>query len=389
VARFGPFAGTTSDSGADGIGPGDLGWVPTLADAGQLDGRFEPGERLAATRALLRAGLSAPLLLGRWLRLTPSLGGAASAYAFDAAVGPLANAWAVASATAETELARRYGPLRHAIIPRLAWRMGTGVSGGSLPAFGYDGWDRGGEAPQDAAATFAGPRLLSAAPSGPFQQGRASVETRLDGPMGEALRFEAGQDFDLRSGELAESFATLRASVGPVTAAGAARYAGVAVRPPSVGEPPGRHLDAWTEVRGSLRVRTAAGYDFHTAVRSVGPGGSPSEQGGVDTLFDLRPTPLGAFGQANAGVRLPIGRATVGYDLLFTPRAETLPACNVDEASRPVGALHVQQHAGTFVWNSPCRCFRATITVKVNDCGGWGLSGGIDLSPKEPAEPQE
>jgi LPS-assembly protein len=383
VARFGPLSGVTSDSGANGIGPGDLGWAPTSTDAGQLDGRFEPGERLAATRAAVRGEVSAPITVGRWLRLAPFLRGAASGYAFDAVAAPIADAWGVAGATVETELSRRAGTVRHAIVPRLAWRIGSGVSGGRLPAVAYDGWDRATEVPPGADATFIGPRLLSSAPPGTFQQGRASIETRLDGPTGEVLHFELGQDAELREARLAESYVTLRASAGPLTAEGAARYAGFATRP-VVAADPSRPADDWTEVRGSLRLKTRRGYDLHAGLRSVGAGGSPSEQAGVDALFDLRPTPLGLSALANAGFRLPIGPATIGYDVLAPPREVSAPACADTGGTRRLGAFHVQQQSASFVWDSPCRCFRLSISAHLDDCGNYGLAAGIDLSSKEP-----
>ncbi len=392
VARFGPLSGTTNDAGADGKGAGDRGWVPSAPDPGQLDGRFEPGERLAATRAAVRAELSYPLAVGRWLRLAPFLRGAVSAHAFDAAVDAIANAWGAAGATAETELSRRFGALRHSIVPRLAWRIGTGVAGGALPAFGYDGWDRGGEVPPGAAPSFDAPRLLSAAPPGAFQQGRASIETRLAGRSGEELlSFELGQDFDLRASDLAESFATLRASIGPLTAEGVARYAGFATRPPVPTATP-LALDDWTEVSGTLRFLTGRGHDLHARLRSVGAGGPASEQGGVDALFDLRPTPLDASSQASVGFKLPLGPATFGYDVLFPGRDVTVGSCDATGAgdTRRLSALHVQQHAASFVWDSPCRCFRLSAQVRFNDCDGLfdpreaGFRVAIDLSPGEP-----
>jgi LPS-assembly protein len=382
LARFGPLDGATSDAGADGLGPGDRGWNPVLADAGQLDGRWNPGERLAATRASLRAEVSHPLAVARLLRVTPFLLGAASAFVFDAVADPAVTAWGAGGATVESELSRRFGTLRHAVVPRLAWRIGSGVAGEALPAFGYDGWDRAAEVPPLAAGTFDAPRLLAAAPPGSFHQGRASLETRLDGPGGELLRLEAGQDFDLRAGRLAESFATLRVGAGPLRAEGVLRYAGFAARPAPT-TPSALRLGDWTEVAGTLRFRTQRGYDLHAAVRQVGAGGSPSVQGGADALFDLRPTPLPASAQASAGARLPIGSATLGYDLLITPRAVTVPGCDA-VGTRRLGALHAQQQTATFVWDSPCHCLRLSARVRVNDCGDVAFSAGVDLSPGEP-----
>jgi LPS-assembly protein len=383
LARFGPASGATGDAGSDGVGPGDRGWAAATPDPGQLDGRFDPGERLAATRALVRAELSAPVPIGRWLRLAPFLRGAASGYAFDAAADAVGNAWGVAGAAAEAELSRRFGALRHAIVPRLAWRAGTGVAGGALPAFAYDGWDRADAVPPDAAATFAGPRLLSAAPPGPFQQGRASLATRLEGPKGELLHAEVGQDFDLRAGDLAEAFATARATAGPLSVDGAVRYAGLGARPAGPASLALRPED-WTEVRAGVRLRTGRGLDLHGAVRSVGAGGSPAEQAGADALFDPRPTTLPMSAQASAGLRIPVGPASLGYDVLFPPREVTVPQCD-GTGSRRLGALHVQQQTASFVWDSPCRCFRLSAHVRLNDCGDVAFSAGIDLSPGEPA----
>ena len=54
-------------------------------------------------------------------------------------------------------------------------------------------------------------------------------------------------------------------------------------------------------------------------------------------------------------------------------------------ATRELGALHVQQHAASFLWDSPCRCFRLSARVKLNDCDGFDPRGAtfdlaIDLS---------
>ncbi|MGB8931832.1 MAG: LPS-assembly protein LptD, partial [Anaeromyxobacteraceae bacterium] len=283
----------------------------------------------------------------------------------------------------ETELSRRFGALRQSIVPRLAWRVGSGVLGGRLPGPGYDGWDRAAEIPPGAAVSFVAPRLLAAAPPGSFAQGRASVETRLDGPVGELLHLELGQDFDLGAGELADAFATLRASAGPFTASASAGYAGLARRVRSVADP-SRPLDDWTEVRGSVSVHSRRGHEFHAGLLSIGAGGAPSGQGGADALFDLRPTPFGASSLASAGFRLPIGPATIGYDLAFPARDFDAPRDAAGNVAH-YDALHVQQQTATFVWDSPCRCFRASAYVRLKKGGEFDtLGASIDLSPGEP-----
>jgi LPS-assembly protein len=380
IARFAPARGVTNDAGGDGRGPGDLGWSPWIADAGQLDGRWEPGERLAATRAMVRAGVERPLLVGRWLRLAPFVAGAASGYAFDADASSVAQAWGVAGVGVESELSRRFGEgFRHSIVPRLAWRLGSGVLGDPLPAFGYDQWDRGGAVPPGAAARFEEPRMLAAAPPGRFQQGRASIETRIGAPGAELLRAEVGQNVDLDAGRLGERFATLRGAYGLVAVDGAVRYASPGSRPAGEWATAPRP-DGWTELRGALSVRSPWGQEVHASALRIGAGGSPFLQAGVDDLFDPRPSSFPLTAQGSAGLRLPLGPALVTYDLLVPTREVAVPVCN-GAGTRQIGALHVQQHAATLTWDSPCRCFKASVLVRRTDCGDTSFSASFVLNP--------
>jgi LPS-assembly protein len=218
--------------------------------------------RPAATRADARAEISAPILVGGAVTVAPFVRGAALGYGFDEAEDPAASAWGIGGATLASEISRRYGAMRHAIVPRLEWRAGTHAAGEVLPFPAYDAHDRSSTA------------LLSAAP-GPFQQLRAAIENRLDGPSATAARVEVGQDVDLRAGRLAETFAGLGVSAGPVVADARASFFAADGR----AEParPARipsSLDRFTELRGSVAVQDRRGDGIRAGFLAVGPGGS-------------------------------------------------------------------------------------------------------------------
>jgi LPS-assembly protein len=90
--------------------------------------------------------------------------------------------------------------------------------------------------------------------------------------------------------------------------------------------------------------------------------------------------------QATSGFRLVMGPMTIAYDLLFPPREVTLDTCDAT-GKRQVSAFHVQQQTATFIWNSPCRCFRAALKLGINDCANSfkdvSFKAEIDLSPSE------
>jgi hypothetical protein len=144
AARFAPIRGPTGDEGANGIGPGEKGWSKDAIDQGERDGRWESGERLAATRALSRVEVRAPVSLRRLLTVEPWLAGTAAAYAFEAGASPQIDARLAGGLTLSTSLSRTFGGttrLRHTIEPSVAWRAGTGEAGPGLPTYAYDEMD--------------------------------------------------------------------------------------------------------------------------------------------------------------------------------------------------------------------------------------------------------
>lgn len=378
---------------ASRLGSAILDVVPVAAGPLRLSGhlgaaRFAalrpvgPGDRdragrPAMTRADGRAEVALPLLLGRAVTFAPFLRGAALGYGPDGAE-PHHVAWGVAGAVVESEVSRRFGAVRHAIAPRLEWRTGSGALGDPLPTVAYDLYDR------------AQAGLLSAAP-GAFSQLRASVETRLETASAAILRLELGQDADLRARRLAEAFASLALAVGPLSADVGARFFSVEGRPvPARPAAIPSQLDRLTELRASIGLQDRRGDAIRASLFSVGPGGSGRLVAGLDPLFDVRSTGLDASATANLAVRANLGGgARLGYDALLPGRPAIVASCQGDRTgARRVEALQVQQHSGSLTWDSPCRCFRLTLTARVDDCGNYGYSANVELARLGSAAPR-
>jgi len=393
LSRFAPPSGSTSDGGADGVGPADRGlpggpgariwtsWQRDPADATELDGRWQPGERLAVTRADVRAELAAPLALGGWLTARPFLRGAALGYRFDAAVSSLANAWGVAGAELMTRLQRRDGEWRQLLEPRLEWRWGSAVAGRALPAFGYDELDRAPAVPAGVdGAAFALRRVAAAAPEGLFHQARLALATRLERSGQELLRASLAQELELQRGRLAELGLSVAAGAqGPLAVEAELRlwpdrrWAGA---PTPVH---GSWLDRFSEASLRLRARDGRGDTFTAGLAALGAGGSGRLTGGGDALFGTSPTALRPLALANLGVRFQLGAAALAYEVVLPARAQT-PFCDAS-STRTVRALQPQSHVASVEWESPCRCFRVKAAIRVNDCGGFGFEPSFDLGP--------
>ncbi|MCM2334108.1 MAG: LPS-assembly protein LptD, partial [Anaeromyxobacteraceae bacterium] len=382
LSRFAPPNGVTSDGGRDGLGPGDRGWIRDAADPEELDGGWDPGERLAASRADGRVELTAPFTVGDLLAVEPSVRAAAAGYAFDASRDPVAAAWGSAGLAVSTGLSRRFGALRHELSPRLEWRFTTGAAGAALPAYGYDGWDRGAAVPAGsvlaAGSAFPGTRLAAAAPPGASSQLRLSLATRLTRGDEELARAEVGQELDLRRGRLAEAFLRASAARGPLSGEVDARL-WTAGRLQAVPEPEyGSWLDAVSEVRLKLALADGRGDELRAGLLAVGSGGSGRLGAGADALFDPRPAATAALASGSLAAAIRLGPATLGYEVLLPVRTSVVPAC-VGTDTRVADAWEVQQQTGSLAWDSPCRCFRARVSVRLNACGDLGASLAFDL----------
>jgi LPS-assembly protein len=333
-----------------------------------------------------------PLILGDAVEVEPFVRGAALGYVFEDGSDPAANAWGIAGVRVSSTLGRDFGALRHRFTPRIEWRAGTDLMGdANLPA-SYDAFDRatrptlhvpiisnaGGVALADAVPL----PILSAAPRGRFHQLRAAVDTRLSLRGADVVRLELGQDYDVETGKLSETFAAGQVRAGRVAADASARFLAFDGRQepvPATGRAPlpSSPLDRLTELRASASVSDRRGDALRLGLLSIGRGASGALVAGLEPLFDLRPAPMEAVSQGNAGVTARIGGATATYDVLF-PGRPVVRIC--PDRTREVGALHVQQHVGTFSWQSPCRCFKAAALVSVDDCGNVSYRATLDLS---------
>ncbi len=385
LTRFAPLRGITGDEGADGIGPGDRGWgVPAVGsvrapsvppfDAGERDGAWQPGERLAATRLRARAELSAPLRAGRFALAEPWVAADAAGYAFEAARDPQANARLAGGLALSTELSRRFGggqpdgrgSVLHAVVPRVEWRFGSRAAGPALPS-GY-AFDDADVAPAPPVGDPLQPaRTLSAAPPAGYQQLRVALRNRLLLPLGvkdrAAVDLDVGQDLDLAAGRRAESWAALALRLPSLTADASARFhvLGAGLPPGSPGAPFPSALDRIAELRAGFTLGGPRA-ELHGSLVALGPGGSQRLAAGADPLFDPRPLGVDPVAQGSAGFRVRWSAATLAYDLDFNARRLTTPVVAGGRTDP-----HVFQQTARLTWDSPCRCFRLGVVAALRE----------------------
>jgi LPS-assembly protein len=376
VARFAPIHGVTGDEGNDGFGPGERGWSG-LPDAGEGDGRWQPTERLAATRAAVRAELAAPFTWGHGLALEPWIAGTAAAYALAAGQGSQVDGRVAGGLALSTTLSRAFGEgpslLRHDVQPRLAWVAGADPAGPGLPNFAYDELDVAAAQPLPAPANAPARRTLSALPGGRFQQAQISLRNRLwrAGPAGWAstsLDVTLGQDVDLAAGRLSETWAQGSLHLGPVSADAGARFYAFGAGPPAGAGPataplPRSFFDAFTSLHARLAVADPHGDDVHASLLAVGEGGSPRLLAGLEPLFDPRPNAFDALAIGGVGAVGRTSGATLTYDALYYARSLPSPPC-AGKSTDP----HFFQQSVSALWDSPCHCWRAGLTAVLNEC---------------------
>jgi LPS-assembly protein len=363
------------------------GWVAGGAPfAVEHPSGVDSGLRAAVFRGDVRLEVAAPILAGDAVVVEPFLRGAALGYAFEDGMDPDAQAWGLAGARLETSFGRAFGAIHHRVTPRIEWLIGSDAMGGADLASAYDGLDRVSRSSLESLPSVGPVQLalpiLSATPRGLFQQLRAAVDTRLSRRNVDVVRLELGQDYDLEEGRFAETFAVGQLRAGRLAADATARFLAFDERTepvPPTGRPrlPWSPLDRFTELRASASLSDRRGDSLRLGILSIGRGASGALVAGIDPLFDLRPAPLEAVAQGNAGVAGRFRGATVTYDVLF-PGRPVVRAC--PDRTREVGALHIQQHVGTFAWQSPCRCFKAAALVSVDDCGNVSYRATFELA---------
>lgn len=384
VSRFAPLYGVTGDQGVNGIGPGERGWGAegSPPDAGEGDGRWEgpgpggPGERLAASRLLARLELNAPL---RWraLSVEPWAAATAAGYAFEAGPDPQLDARAAGGLALSTEIGRTFGTgdarIRHAIEPRVEWRGGTGQAGPALPNYAYDELDVALPARVVNAQGLVTPqRTLSATP-GSFSQVRLTLRNRLIAPAGHLsnafLELTLGQDLDAAAGRASETWAqgALRLPFLSLDARAGFRAFGATTPAGTPENAPSSRLDAFTELAGAVTFFDRRGDNLHATFTALGAGASPRVMAGLEPFFDPRPFAADAFALGSVGAGTHLSGATISYDALFYGRElAAAPVCaNGSTKSREP---HVYQHQASFVWDSPCHCWKAGFSAILNEC---------------------
>jgi LPS-assembly protein len=364
IARFAPLTGSTGDEGADGRGPGGRLWTPESVDAGEGDGRWTEGERLATTRAALRATLRAPLTLGEWATVEPWVTGFAAGYSFDAGPGSRGDARVAGGLALSTRLTRRFGGWRHEVAPRAEWRAGSGGLGSALPS---GAWDELDAARRPDVAASPRPRAgeaetLTAAPPGGFQQVSLSLRNRLIAGAA-TVDLTVGQDVDLERGRLAEAWLEAAIATGPLRATGEARLHPDGPPDPTVAAARPSGLDAWSLLRGTLVLADGRGDDLHASLVAMGPDGSERLSAGLEAVLDPTPPPVEPVAIGSAGARVRLGGGILGYDAEFNARTLEAPYC-AGKSTAP----HVYRHTATLGWDSPCKCFRVALTAALYEC---------------------
>jgi LPS-assembly protein len=389
ITRYAPVVGSRgellpSDPAANPAAPPREGATVTVnPDSGQVTVLALP--RPAVTRADTRLQLSAPMLLGSVLSLEPWVRGAVLGYAFDAGRSASAAAWGLAGVAASAELARRYGAVEHRVIPRLELLGGTAPSrqnpGDPFPA--YDLWDRIESERQVPVPWSAAPQAvvqkLSAAPDGAYTQLRATLENRLDAGSRGRLDVQVGQDLDARTGRLAESSVSFRASRGPFATDALARFLAFGGRPPLAPGWSPSWLDGFTRLHASASIHDARGDALRGALDSTGSGAVGAEGAGVDALFDLRSSGAPPDAYVNAGARGVLGGAALDYAIKLTAREYPAIQCSSNRTvSLPPG--RVVEQTAILTWDSPCHCFVARVRATLDACGDPSLGFSVDLS---------
>lgn len=384
VARFGPLYGVTGDEGANGIGPGERGWGAegSPPDAGESDGHWQgpgpggPGERLAATRLLARAELSAPVHY-RAVSVEPWAAVTGAGYAFEAGPDPQFDARAAGGLALSSAIGRTFGSgdgrIRHEIEPRVEWRGGTGEAGPALPNYAYDELDVA--LPQrvvNAQGLVTQQRTLSAIP-GSFSQLRMTLRNRLIAPAGPLanafLQLTLGQDLDAAAGRASETWAqgSLRLSFMSLDARAGFRAFGAATPAGTPENAPSSTLDAFTELSTGITFFDRRGDNLHASFISLAAGASPRVMAGLEPFFDPRPVAADAVALGSVGFGTRLSGASIGYDALFYGRElAAQPVCA--NGAKKSQAPHVYQHQASLVWDSPCHCWKAGVSAILNEC---------------------
>lgn len=342
TARFAPLTSTGfGDEGTDGVAPGDLDYRGPDLDGSENNGILDEGERRALTRFAFRPTLSLPLVAAPWISVEPYAGWRQQLYLYDADRDGRA-AWGVLGAKAYTEIARDFGTVRHAWIPRLEIRRLIPGDSHDAPLRPYD--------------------ELDARPVRAYTEGRAALGTRLDlrGEKGSRTVLEAsvGQDL-LLAPELraAESFVDLSVASSPFRADGLLRW--------------DNQRSMISEVAANAAIGDERGDELRVGYRNLAEGGSLRLRAGPDELFagpaaiEVVPgATVTAIDQIGGGATVvPVRGLTLRYDLLYL----ILLGAGQDDES------HLLQQRFGVAYASSCDCWSVglDVTLRRNESTIW------------------
>ena len=348
-----------------------------------------PLPRPAVTRGEARLQLSAPFLVGDTVSLEPFLRGAVNGYLFDERSSS-ATLWGLAGLSASSEFFRRFGTVEHRIIPRLEFLGGPAPwranPGDPFPA--YDLWDRI-EAdrtvpvevtPGQGSVPVSVVQKLSAAPDSAYAQVRATVESRMNASGGAQFVLALGQDLDARTGQLAETSASLHAAKGPVSADASMGFLAFGGRPPLAQGWARSWLDEFTQLHLGVNVHDQRGDAIRASLDSAGSGAVGAQAAGVDALFDLHSTGTPPDAWYNVGAKVPIATAVLDYSARLAARQYPSVQCANSGATRSVDPGHIYLQTATFTWDSPCHCLNAFVSASRDVCDDLSFNFGVDLS---------
>lgn len=325
-------------SGACGIAAGDK--------LGQGDRVFQPGEREARDRFTVLPRLSIAGTPGGVVSLSGFAGYRQTAWLGEVTGRTWARGYPLLGARAETELARDFGAVRHAITPVVEVRAVPLVVRGSNNADAepvpYDEVDRS---------------IPSAAPTARVQA-IAELRQRVSRPDGDvAFRLDLGQGLELVSPErqgpsLAESYARATFHAGWVNAGASARVDPVTPR--------------LTRLSATCSVDDGRGHGAYASYDNLLADGSNRTRAPIDLLFGPL-VPANVTTRSNllsGGAKWQLGPVGLRYDLLF-----------FDRAWGTEQRLTLAQHTLGVSWAPACDCWRLEVfaTQRVRSDGSYGF----------------
>lgn len=295
----------------------------------QGDGQWQPGEREPRERFGLMPRLSAslPLVVAT---LTPYAAWRQGVWLGENSGVVTQRGYPIFGARLDSELARAFGAVRHAIAPAFELR-GIPIVLGSAPA-PYD--------EVDTAIVGTTPQL----------QAVAEVRQRLTRGGAELARLDLGQGIQLSgpSPTLGESYGSVAFGYGWFSTSVGARVDPLLAR--------------LTQLSLTATLSDRAGHGAYAAYENLQYGGTDRARRPIDLLFDPPATAVGAFpGRSQslaAGAFWRIYGFGLTYNALLLDHLTTVVA-----PARPRVELYLVQHAVGVSYAPACDCFRLEVNA--------------------------